>query len=198
MSTPTLALLPDLIGRDEWTRQCKAERGLRTSSKLICLLLADCWDEKRDPEAPITIPMGELGKQGSLSRAAVYRSIREIVDLGYIAQMSAPRQHRAPTWRPLVPEQAAAVAAELKRRRDASPGVVYYLLIGDYIKVGYTADLNNRLNSYPPDTQVLHSHPGTLDDEADTHVSLRPHLAARREWYLASPELLAAIEEMKA
>lgn len=63
-------------------------------------------------------------------------------------------------------------------------GVVYYLLVGDRIKIGWTGGpLSQRLRAYPPETTVLATEPGTRADERDMHRSCRKWLVAGREWY---------------
>lgn len=74
--------------------------------------------------------------------------------------------------------------------RDSVTGWIYYVRIGDWIKIGYAADLKQRLRAYPPDAELLASHPGTLADEAALHKRFKPHLAAGREWYPCAPEIL--------
>lgn len=64
-----------------------------------------------------------------------------------------------------------------------SPGVVYYLQVGELIKIGWTADLSQRLKSYPPDAILLATHPGTLDTEKSMHQKFAHLLSGRREWF---------------
>ncbi len=72
------------------------------------------------------------------------------------------------------------------RRRDkARPtiGTVYYLLVGDRIKVGWTANLRQRMRSYPPGHSLLATESGTRADEAAVHQRCTPWRISGREWY---------------
>ncbi|UYM26638.1 hypothetical protein SEA_BAUER_89 [Arthrobacter phage Bauer] len=81
------------------------------------------------------------------------------------------------------------------RRRQ--PGTVYYLQIGDHIKIGYTTDLDVRLAAYPPMAKLLATHPGTRQTEASMHQRFAVHLADRREWFRASPEIESHIQTVR-
>ena len=96
-----------------------------------------------------------------------------------------------------------AERAELKARvvtpqNLAEHGWVYYLRIGDHIKIGYAASLTKRMAAYPPNTTFLAAHPGTRQDEKNLHAMLTLHRAAGREWYDQAPEVLATVEQAKA
>lgn len=93
-------------------------------------------------------------------------------------------------------------AREANRRRlDAGkpahagpvPGWVYYLLIGDTIKIGYTKDLTTRLTAYPPTAQLLAAEPGTLKTERERHSRFAVHLTHGREWFRDHPDIRAWI-----
>lgn len=79
-------------------------------------------------------------------------------------------------------EQFAAEALDL--------GWIYYLAVGDRIKVGYTKDLKKRLNHYPPDSELLAMKPGTKKQERTEHSLLTAHRVAGREWYTRHLEVL--------
>lgn len=90
-----------------------------------------------------------------------------------------------------------------EKRRDfqaslrTAPGTIYYLQVEDKIKIGFTRDLRVRLQSYPPMSRLLATHPGTFQVEADIHRKFASHLAGRNEWFHASAELEAHIETMR-
>lgn len=77
-------------------------------------------------------------------------------------------------------------------------GVVYYLRLGDLIKVGFTVDLAARLRDYPPHAHVLATEPGTKTLERQRHHELRHSLNLGREWFARSDEVLAHIESVLA
>ena len=70
--------------------------------------------------------------------------------------------------------------AEQKRNR---PGYVYYLRVGELFKIGFASNLEQRLASYPPGTELLAVEDGTLKLETQRHREFAHSRAAGREWY---------------
>lgn len=98
---------------------------------------------------------------------------------------------------------ARSLAAEIHRRPEhlRAPGrgvsVVYYLRIGQYIKIGYSADLKTRIRFYPPDTEILALEiDGDRTLEAKRLRQFRHDLLAGTEWFAPSPALLSHIESL--
>lgn len=112
--------------------------------------------------------------------------------------------HQAVVWRMCItyyadkPEFAERVAdvneriaAREQREADAEKhafmqrqdGMLYFIRLGDLVKVGWTRDLRSRLKSYGASASLLVAYPGTRDDETTLHRQLRPALAKGREWY---------------
>lgn len=81
--------------------------------------------------------------------------------------------------------------------RQDPPGVVYYLYLDGLIKIGHTTHLPTRLNSYPPQTQLLASEPGTLADEKRCHAQFAAQLAARKEWFTPCAELWDHVRKLR-
>lgn len=76
-------------------------------------------------------------------------------------------------------------------------GVIYYLLVGDRIKIGHAKDLERRLNAYPPNSVLLAHHEGSRADEAALHGRFSALRVAGREWYPAdNDEILAHIAQI--
>lgn len=75
-------------------------------------------------------------------------------------------------------------------------GQIYYLRLDEKIKIGWSANLGQRLMSYPPHMVLLADHPGNRADERDLHRTFRPSLAAGREWYHPTQELLDHIQRI--
>lgn len=73
---------------------------------------------------------------------------------------------------------------------------VYYLQVGDLIKIGYSGDLKARLNQYPPGRRLLATEPGDAGVEARRHHQFKHLLAARKEWFNPGPDLLAHIRDL--
>lgn len=77
--------------------------------------------------------------------------------------------------------------------------VVYYVQVGDLIKIGRTSDLRRRLaTGYPPNTRVLATEHGDAGLEARRLEQFRAARAARVEWHRPAPALLAHIDALRA
>lgn len=74
--------------------------------------------------------------------------------------------------------------------------VVYAVRVGNTIKIGHTADLGSRFTHLKAD-EMLAFRAGTYADEQDIHADLVEHLARGREWYHATPEVLAVVNAMR-
>lgn len=92
-------------------------------------------------------------------------------------------------------KRAADEAKQKESRRD-HPGWIYYLLVGDRIKIGYTVDVKRRLRDYPPDTPLLALHPGTKATEKDMHNRFAGSRTAGREWFLDTAEIREHIKQV--
>ncbi|QSE94178.1 GIY-YIG nuclease family protein [Rhodococcus pseudokoreensis] len=105
-----------------------------------------------------------------------------------------------------IAEQTAREAEHAARQRaerenlpplQAPPeGYVYYLRVGPHIKIGYASNLERRLSSYPPDTELLAVESGTLQDEQQLHRTFKAFRVSGREWYDQSPVLMNHIAEV--
>lgn len=76
--------------------------------------------------------------------------------------------------------------------------VVYYLRIGNHIKIGYSANLASRMGGYPPDTEVLAVEPGGRDLERLRHRQFAHQLRMGLEWFAPSLDLLLHIESLRS
>lgn len=76
-------------------------------------------------------------------------------------------------------------------------GTVYYVEIAGHIKIGWTSDLTKRMHSYPPNSSLLATHPGTRSDEARLHKRFAHHRTHGREWYAPVPSILHHIAGVK-
>lgn len=88
-------------------------------------------------------------------------------------------------------------AAERRRQTQVglTPGLIYALALDKKIKIGWTSNLEQRMQSYPPHSRLLVWVEGTRADERDLHRSLRQSLVAGREWYSRSPQVEAFIRD---
>lgn len=95
-------------------------------------------------------------------------------------------------------QRATRVADRSRRERATEPGTIYYLRVGDLIKIGFTADIDQRMKHYPPNTELLAQHPGTRQTERRMHHKFLHHRASGREWFTPSDDITQHIEEVKA
>jgi hypothetical protein len=71
--------------------------------------------------------------------------------------------------------------------RNFSAGIIYFVRSGNFLKIGWTSNLEQRMESFEtcnPDVELLAAIGGTLKEESDLHQkfdSLR--YKANREWF---------------
>lgn len=82
------------------------------------------------------------------------------------------------------------------RRGPTRAGWVYFAMIGNLLKIGFTTRPEQRMAAISA-TELLHLEPGTLQDERRFHAKFA-HLRAYGEIFRAEPELLSCIQELKA
>ena len=102
---------------------------------------------------------------------------------------------------------AEALAAQQDAHREAvetrrapkgdDTGWVYFAVIGDHIKIGWTSYPKGRWKTLRPD-EVLHCQPGSLADEHRLHMAFAHLLDKGREWFRDDPELRAYISGLRA
>lgn len=92
-------------------------------------------------------------------------------------------------------------AEEEQRQRWAEEsrkaGWVYYLRVGELIKIGYTNDIYRRVKQYPPNVKFLAFHPGTLGLEQEYHRNFAQSRAMGREWYHPTEEVMAQVRRAR-
>ena len=76
--------------------------------------------------------------------------------------------------------------------------VVYYARIGQYIKIGHSRNLIQRMRFYPPDTKLLAIEPGDETLEEQRLAQFRGSLKDREEWFAPSVALLEHIKRLSA
>lgn len=76
---------------------------------------------------------------------------------------------------------------------EPMPGYVYYLRVGNQIKIGHTTDICRRLASYPPASELIAYRMGSRKLEKAEHVRYDKWLEDGREWFTYSTELEADI-----
>lgn len=78
----------------------------------------------------------------------------------------------------------------------ASQGIVYYVRLGNRVKIGFSTDFVSRMSVVPHES-ILFTKPGTLADERLEHKRFA-HLRTSGEWFQADPELMAYITDLRA
>lgn len=78
---------------------------------------------------------------------------------------------------------------------DHIPGAVYFVRIGELLKIGWTSNVAERFRQLSPDA-VLHVEAGTRADERNYHHQFKKHLAHGREWFTANDETNAAVDKL--
>lgn len=144
-----------------------ASRGLK-----VC---GDCADTiahiMRKPEHETSI---KLHREAAQLRSIIRRQTQELIEL------------RGPQTETPAPAQ----------RERSAEGVVYYLRVGAYIKIGWTSDLEKRMRAYSPDSILLATEPGTRKDEAKRHRMFAVHRTHGREWYAMTPSVMHHVEQV--
>lgn len=106
-----------------------------------------------------------------------------------------------------MPDNAAEAVREMEKPEPTpthldAPGdelsVVYYVRVGNHIKVGYSSNLHQRMRFYPPDAELLAFEPGDRALENKRIKQFRKNLNMRREWFAPSIELLTHIRSVRA
>ncbi|WP_343466367.1 GIY-YIG nuclease family protein [Rhodococcus aetherivorans] len=68
-------------------------------------------------------------------------------------------------------------------------GCVYYLQVGDRIKIGFSTRPEKRLAQYPPGSRLIAIRRGTRKTERAEHIRYDKYLADGREWFHYSEEM---------
>lgn len=79
----------------------------------------------------------------------------------------------------------------------AGDELIYYLRIGTLIKIGYTANLAQRLSAYPPHRILLATENGGRVAEKLRHQQFERHLAYGAEWFHPTAELIEHINALR-
>lgn len=77
------------------------------------------------------------------------------------------------------------------------PGNIYYLLVGELIKIGYTKNMEQRMRQYPPHSKLLAVHPGTMRTERQMHSMFFNSIVKGKEWFAITPALIKHIENVR-
>lgn len=106
--------------------------------------------------------------------------------------ISGEVRRRDKSYRNEVKQQAADTF------RGEKPGFVYYLRVGERVKIGYSVDVKRRMRSYPPGSQLLAVEPGDRDLETQRHRQFAGSLLDGREWFRPTPDIDELVTEIVA
>ena len=76
-------------------------------------------------------------------------------------------------------------------------GYIYYLLIGELVKIGYSSNLEQRMRQYPPHSKLLAVHPGTMRTERQMHSMFFNSIVKGKEWFAITPALIKHVENVR-
>lgn len=91
----------------------------------------------------------------------------------------------------------AARTQARNRQRATNAGWVYYIRVGNNIKIGYAGDVRKRMLGYPPDSTLLAVEPGDKKLERERHKEFAHSLQFGREWFRESYPIKKHIAEIR-
>ena len=113
------------------------------------------------------------------------------------------QEHALQTWATV--EQMNASGPPIREEPKPKPqsnwkfeGYVYYIRVGDLVKIGHTIDLDRRLATYPPGMEILKIREGNRALEHSEHIRFSEHLSDGREWFQANDRVLQLISEIQS
>lgn len=96
-----------------------------------------------------------------------------------------------------IAKQEAKNIARFNAGLPQSPGTiggvpdekVYYVRVGEHIKIGFSRNISSRLNGYPPNSELLAVELGDRKLEKARHHQFHAYLAWGREWFTDCQEI---------
>lgn len=136
--------------RHEWRDAIKSDQRLSAHAVLVGLLVADYW--KTGATEPLWAVNDRLIQQSRLSRAAVYRALRELRDLGFLHEVEPARHGRSPRWiaRCPLPQLSPTETDRSLAETDRSPGETRDLTHTSSSWEGASDDVDRRVAAPPP------------------------------------------------
>lgn len=135
------------------------------------------------PDAPFPICTKHAAELYAFLRGAVDEASRdEERSLNVFLDLFAKRQE----------------VAVREEERYAADGVVYYVQIGEHIKIGCSVNLKQRLAGYPPNRRLLATEPGYEVEEAHRRLTqFSEYRELGREWFRPGPALIEHINWLR-
>jgi T5orf172 domain len=137
------------------------------------------------PEAPFPICAHHARKAYEFGESLVDNTTRPV--RGEVAQLLSDHSMRGVMLKP---------QPRLGEKRPC----VYFLVVGEHLKIGATETVRQRIASYPPSRRVLHIqfHADAWALEKQYHRKFQQHLIAGNEWFAVCSEILEFIDQLKA
>lgn len=95
------------------------------------------------------------------------------------------------------PQVLDAVLQSERAAKNTPLHRVYYIRVGDLIKIGVTKSMRVRMQAYPPNAELLAVEQGGEDLESARHHQFRHLLAHRQEWFRADGDLMQHIADLQ-
>jgi len=111
---------------------------------------------------------------------------------GMVAEVQGKHREYPELYAAVVQDVADDQYAKANTRRHQ----IYYVRIGELIKIGTTANLQRRISQYPPNSELLAQEPGGEDMESRRHAQFRHLLTHRKEWFRPGPDLMDHIAKL--
>ena len=148
----------------------------RATRCTVEISLGHFCDVKRAPEMPFPI-CAEHALQ-------LYRRMQDMVEDTTVRKL-------------MTVQTADNILAHHRAKTNSEQHRVYYVRVGDLIKIGTTRKaLSDRLAAYPPNAELLAVERGGTDVEAKRHHQFRHLLAMRKEWFHPAADLLDHIARL--
>lgn len=150
----------------------------------------ECFRQVEHPDVPLCeAHFREAGMAWIADNIELLREVTGAVSLDVMLERASDRARAA--------QPAREALREAERREREAGAVVYYLRIGDRIKIGFTTNLRQRVAALRLDASaVLATEPGGRDVEYRRHHEFADERYGRREDFAPSDRLLAHIARL--
>jgi hypothetical protein len=142
-------------------------------------------------------PLDSRSRVGPLCIRHAYEINSCIAEVEEIFNRGGPLTGRRRERIAAIERQILDIDRERRGKADSrryTAGWIYYVAIGDRIKIGYATSVRERMRSYPPGSNLLAVHPGTPDLERQIHTVLAASRVAGREWYSRTDQVMAHLD----
>jgi hypothetical protein len=148
-----------------------------------------------DKSDPKTFPTQRIGALCIHHAWSIHAAINELLAIDGESYWAMARRAQAERD---APELERLRRLDDERDRNETLGWVYYLRIGDRIKIGVSQDVYRRMRQYPPNAELLAVEPGDYDTELSRHRQFIGSRADGREWFHPTADLLEHIAAITA